>query len=137
MVLVSIILAARNRSRLATFTWPPHIICLLAFLALAGATTLWAFKPNFTFTRFVQEVMVVLSIMLPALLAPPTVDMMVGMFLCFAVAAILNMFLVFDGSQVVGIYGSVKVNIGYPGYFTGKNTLGEFGLSLCFCQVTK
>jgi hypothetical protein len=85
----------------------------------------------------VQEVMVVLSIVLPALLAAPAFDMMRGMFLCFSVAAILNMFFVFGGSEVIGIYGSTKLIIGYSGYFTGKNLLASLGLSLCFCQVTK
>src|SRR5262249_14795989 len=40
---ISVFLALRNWSRL---TWPPHIICLLAYLVLAGASVLWAFKPE-------------------------------------------------------------------------------------------
>src|SRR5208282_3541913 len=30
---ISVILAVQNRSRLGRLTWPPHIICLLAYLA--------------------------------------------------------------------------------------------------------
>src|SRR5262245_7614231 len=40
---VSVILALHNRSRL---TFPPHIICLFAYLAFAGASVLWAFNPE-------------------------------------------------------------------------------------------
>jgi exopolysaccharide production protein ExoQ len=40
---ISVVLAVPNRSRL---TLPPHIICLLAYLAFAGASVLWAFRPE-------------------------------------------------------------------------------------------
>jgi len=121
MAAISVILAVLNRSRLGRLTWPPHIICLLAYLAFAGASVLWAFRLELSFIRFVQEVMVVTSIVLPAMLAARTADMMRGLFLCFAFASILNVFFVLDGRpQIVG-----NVNIGYPGYFAGKNYLGE------------
>jgi exopolysaccharide production protein ExoQ len=122
MAAISVILAALNRSRLGRLTWPPpHIICLLAYLAFAGASVLWAFRPELSFIRFVQQAMVVTSIVLPAMLAARTTDMMRGLFLCFAIASILNVFFVLGGHpQIVD-----KVNIGYPGYFLGKNYLGE------------
>jgi O-antigen ligase len=69
--------------------------------------------------------MVVTSIALPAMLAARTVDMMRGLFLCFAFALILNIFFVLGGSVTVVRYGSMLVNIGYQGYFQGKNYLGE------------
>ena len=72
---ISILLVMQNRSRLGRLTWPPHIICLLAYLAFAGASVLWAFSPQSSFTRFVQQVMIVTSIVLPAMLAAPTADM--------------------------------------------------------------
>jgi O-antigen ligase len=75
----------------------------------------------------VQEVMVITSIVLPAMVAVRTTDMMRGLFLCFALAAIVNLIFVFGGSPVIADYGSMgKVAIGYSGYFTGKNLLGEF-----------
>ena len=124
MAAISVVLAVRNRSRL---TLPPHIICLLAYLAFAGASVLWAFSPEHSFIRFVQQVMIVTSIVLPAILAARTVDMMRGLFLCFAFASILNLFFILlEGSPVVVTYGSMgMVNIGYAGYFPGKNYLGE------------
>jgi exopolysaccharide production protein ExoQ len=86
---ISVVLAVPNRSRL---TLPPHIICLLAYLAFAGASVLWAFRPELSVIRFVQQVMIVTSIVLPALLAVRTADMMRGLFLCFAFASIPNVF---------------------------------------------
>jgi len=115
---ISVILVLRNRSRL---TLPPHIICLFAYLALAGASVLWAFKPEFSLSRFVLEVMIVTSIVLPVMVAARTPDVMHGMFLCFAFASILNVFFVFNQSPIY----LENVSIGYPGYFTFKGLLGE------------
>jgi exopolysaccharide production protein ExoQ len=121
---ISVILAVRNRSRL---TFPPHIICLLAYLAFAGASVLWAFSPESSFIRFIQQAMIVTSIVLPGMMAARTADMMRGLFLCFAFASILNLtFILFGAPPIVATYGSMgEVNIGYPGYFQGKNYLGE------------
>lgn len=119
---ISIILVARNRSRL---TLPSNIICLLAYLAFAGASVLWAFSPESSFVRFLQEAMIVSSIALPAMLASRTADMMRGLFLCFALALMLNVFFVLAGNSTIVSYGSKLVDIGYEGYFEGKNYLGE------------
>ena len=116
---ISVVLAVRNSSRL---TFPPHIICLFAYLAFAGASVLWAFKPELSFIRFAQQVMVVTSIVLPALLATRAADLMRGLFLCFAIAAILNLFFVFGRPPIDFKYATW----GYPGYFSGKNYLGQF-----------
>jgi exopolysaccharide production protein ExoQ len=125
MTAISILLAVQNSSRLAKLTWPPNIICLLAYLSFAGASVLWAFSPASSFVRFVQQVMIVTSIVLPAMLAAQTADMMRGLFLCFSFALILNGFFVLDGSVTIASYGSNLVDIGYQGYFLGKNYLGE------------
>jgi exopolysaccharide production protein ExoQ len=121
MAAVSVVLAVQHRSRLRG-PLPPHIICLLAYLALAGASVLWAFRPESSLIRFAQQVMIVTSILLPAMLAAPTADIMRGLFLwCFAPAAILNIFFVFENSPAI-----VAALKGYPGFFLGKNYLGEF-----------
>src|SRR6266478_1269656 len=122
MAAISVVLAVQNRSRL---TFPPHIICLLAHLAFAGASVLWAFSPESSFIRFVQQAMIVTSIVLPAMLAARTADMMRGLFLCFAFASILNVFFVLGGTATIVRNGSILVNIGSPGYFSFKNYLGE------------
>jgi exopolysaccharide production protein ExoQ len=124
VAVMSVVFAMRNRSR---FTLAPHIVCLLAYLAFAGASILWAFSPEISFTRFIQQVLIVTSIVLPAMGATRSADMMRGLFLVCAFASILNVFFVLGGSQLVPDYGATgEVNNGYPGYFSGKNYLGEF-----------
>jgi O-antigen ligase len=65
--------------------------------------------------------MLLSSIVLPAMLAAPTADLMRGMFLCFAAGAILNVF-----------FGYPANADGYAGFMlSGKNGLGEFsGIAL-------
>jgi len=58
--------------------------------------------------------MMLSAIVLPAMLAARTVDLMRGMFLCFAAGAILNILV---GHQTPD---------GYSGLLRGKNELGEF-----------
>jgi O-antigen ligase len=90
------------------------MICLLVFVAFAGASVLWAFRPEASFVRFVQLMMMLSAVVLPAMLATRTVDLMRGMFLCFAAGAILNILV---GHQAPD---------GYSGFLRGKNELGEF-----------
>ncbi len=122
MAAISVILVVRNRALLGRLAWPPHIFCLLAYLAFAGASVSWAFSPELSFIRFAQQVMIVTSIILPAMLATRTKDMMRGLFLCFAFASILNVFFVFGRPPLDFKYATW----GYTGYFSGKNYLGEF-----------
>ena len=74
---------------------------------------------------YLQQVMVVTSIVLPVMLAARTVDIMRGVFLCFAFSLVLNLLFVLGGSVTIAQYGSTAVDIGYQGYFLGKNYLGE------------
>ena len=73
MATISMILTIRSWSRL---TFPPNIVCLFAHLALAGVSILWAFKPEFSSARFAQQAMIIISIVLPILLASRTADVM-------------------------------------------------------------
>lgn len=119
--LVSIIWAARYFSRLS---FPPLIVCLFAYLAFAGLSVLWAFKPETSFIRFAQQAMIVISIVVPAMLAAREADLVRGLFFCFAIAAVLNFIFVFGRPPI-----DVKfATWGYPGYFSGKNYLGEFAV---------
>jgi len=115
---IAVVLAIRNFSRLS---FPPHILWLFGYLALAGTSVLWAFKPEASFIRFSQQAMIVVSIVVPALLAARKSDMMRGLFLCFALATILNVFFVLGRPPIDTKFATW----GYPGYFSGKNYLGE------------
>jgi O-antigen ligase len=119
LVAISAVLIVRNRSRLV---WPPHLICFLAYLAFCGASVLWAFKPELSFTRFMLEVIIIISIVLPIMLADRSSDIMRGVFLCFAFASILNIFFVLNQRPMYYDDGTI---IGYPGYFSFKGILGE------------
>ena len=134
MAAISVILAVRNRGLLRGITWPPHIFCLLAYLAFAGMSVSWAFSLELSFIRFAQQVMIVTCIILPAMLATRTRDMMHGLFLCFAFAAILNVLFVFGRPPLDYKFATW----GYTGYFSGKNYLGEFAavaLLLSFHEI--
>jgi O-antigen ligase len=122
---IAVVLTARHWSRIRQ-PLPPNIIALLAYLAFAGASVAWAFNPELSLVRFVKEIMVLTAIILPALLAAREADIIRGIFLCFAFAAAVNAFLIPGGYPTIAQYGSVMVEIGYQGYFSGKNLLGEF-----------
>ena len=115
---ISLVWAGRNRFRLSL---PPNIICLLAYLAFAGASVLWAFRPELSFIRFTQQVMILTSIVLPAVLAVRTADMIRALFLCFAFVSILNVFFVLGRPLSAGNNES----FGYAGYFADKNSMGQ------------
>jgi exopolysaccharide production protein ExoQ len=113
-------LASRIRSR---FTWPPHIVWFAAYLAFAGASILWAFKPDISFSRFTTEMMMLISVV-PVMFAGRRANIMRGVFYCFAAGTILNAYLVLGGYSKQTM--SMGLPIGYPGYFTWKGELGEF-----------
>jgi exopolysaccharide production protein ExoQ len=121
MAASSVVLVMRNRSRIGKLILPPHITCLLALLAFAGASALWAFKPELSFIRFTQEAMLLTSIILPTMLAPRTADVMRGLFLCFGIGLILNVLL--GGHPREG------------GYFLDKNALGKFAAIAFFLAL--
>src|SRR4051812_37202333 len=130
LAVIAVVMLMLSRSRRDRFSLPPHIICLLAYLTLAGASAMWALSPESSFVRFLQQLMIVTSIVGPAMCAARTADMMRGLFLCFAFASILNIPFVIAGFSTIVPYasnygGPVLVNIGYQGYFLGKNYLGE------------
>ncbi|HEY7299566.1 MAG TPA: O-antigen ligase family protein [Xanthobacteraceae bacterium] len=62
-----------------------------------------------------------MSIVLPAMLAGRTTDILRGLFICYALASLLNLFFVFWKP-----IDAKSAAFGYPGYFASKNYLGEF-----------
>jgi O-antigen ligase len=68
------------------------------------------------------------------MLAARNVDLLRGLFACFALAAMLNVFFVLGRPPI-----DIKfATWGYPGYFSGKNYLGEFAtvaLLLSFYEI--
>ena len=124
MAASSVVLAVLSRSYVGKRSLPPNIICLLVYVAFAGASVLWSDKPQVSFIRFTQQAMILTTIILPAMMAVRTADVMRSMFLCFAVGSILNL-LFLPGSEAIDGSG---VSLGYQGLFAGngKNALGLF-----------
>lgn len=128
LALISLVWAARNWSRLR---FPPLVIWLFAYLAFAGLSVLWAFKPETSFIRFAQQAMIVVSIVVPAMLASRNSDLMRGLFVCFAIACVLNLVAVFARPPIDFKFATW----GYPGYFAGKNYLGEFAVAALLLSI--
>ena len=115
---VALYFAVRNWSRLVV---PPHIICLFAYLAFAGLSVVWAFSSELSAVRYLQQVMVVSSIVLPALIMTGRTDLVRGLFLCFALAMFINIFYVLGPPTKY----TAEATLGHSGYFAGKNYLGQ------------
>jgi exopolysaccharide production protein ExoQ len=113
--------ALQKPSRL---TWPPHFVWFAAYLALAGASVFWAFKPDISFSRYITQLMLLISIIPPAMIANRRADMMGGVFFCFFFGSIVNALLILGGYSTESLADNLK--IGYPGYFPFKGMLGEF-----------
>jgi O-antigen ligase len=112
--------AAQSQSRLNRVAWPPSHLWLFVCLGLALASTVWSVKPGFALIRSILQVLLVTSIAVTPVLAPPrSADMMRTLFLCFAVGVTLNLFI--GGRTIAG-----GIDIGYSGFMSGKNDLGQF-----------
>jgi O-antigen ligase len=122
LTLATLALVARNFSRLrkAAFSSPP-LVCLLLWATFAVVSIVWAYNPEISATRVVQQCMVLTCIVLPAMMAPRDTDLTRGVFLCLAFAAILNLLFIPENNPARA--GSPE---GYMGYLASKNYLGEF-----------
>ena len=89
LVLAALAVILPNRARL---TLPTNIVYLLVCLAFAGTSVAWAYNAELSFIRYLQQIMIVTTILFTALTAERRVDMTRVLFACFAVAAIINCF---------------------------------------------
>lgn len=127
---IAIAIAFRNTALLRRIDWPTHIVFLFAYLGLAGASVLWAFNPQVSLVRFIQQALIVICIVIPLLLAKRGSDLLRGAFICYSIGGILNVFFVLQQSPEL-----VKFYSGYSGYFMGKNYLGQFAAVLLLLAV--
>lgn len=120
---IAIVTAFQNRTLVRRIDWPVHILFLFAYLSLAGASVLWAFNPQISLIRFIQQALIVISVVVPSLYAYGRPDILRGAFICYAIGGVLNVFFVIrNPPELINFYG------GYSGYFGGKNYLGEFAV---------
>ncbi len=124
---ISLLMLMQRPSKLWRLSRIPNILFLVIYIAFAAASVLWAFKPEIAFTRVLQQLMIIVTVVGPAMLASGRQDVVHGLFLCFSFACMLSLAFILGGSPpTIVSYGSLgMINIGYPGYFPGKNYLGE------------
>jgi O-antigen ligase len=122
---IAIIMAFRNRDQLRHMEWPPHILFLIAYMSLAGVSALWAFDLSISLKRFIQQLLIITSVVVPPLFAYRRPDILRATFICYAIGGVLNVFFVLGNSPEI-----VKYYSGFPGYFMGKNSLGEFAAAM-------
>jgi hypothetical protein len=126
------VIVATRKLHTARRPFSPQALALLGYLALAGASVFWAFSPELAFIRFAQQAMIVVSVVVPPMLTGRMPELMRGLHLCFAFAALLNIVFVFTG-DVDRPHLDAPTEFGHPGYFVGKNLLGELAaVSLIF-----
>ena len=118
MAAMTAFFAIRRWSRL---TFPPHLTYLFLHLALAGLSVVWAFKTDLSLVRFAQQAMIITVIVIPAMLAARTADLMRGIFLCFAFAIVLNLFFVLNQQPLIMANNRTT----YIGFYIFKNYLGQ------------
>ena len=114
----AVVMVVMNWRRIAL---SPNIMCLFAYLAFAGASVAWAYHTESSAVRYVQQVMVVTSIVLPAMIMTGRTDLVRALFLCFAIASLLSIFFVLGPPPRL----AENATPGHTGFFAGKNYLGQ------------
>lgn len=102
-------------------TLPRNLLAFAAYLGLAGLSVTWAYNPDLSFIRLTQQVMIVTSIALPALLVDRDIDLTRILFVVFGTAVILNLFYLLGPERVASKYMAA----GYYGFYLSKNYLGQ------------
>jgi exopolysaccharide production protein ExoQ len=123
LFIVTIVLAFCHRSRIQwDFFRTPAVVSLIAFLTFAGASITWAYSPEHAFNRYVFQLMLIATVVLPYALEVPHKDILKSLCACYALAIALNAVLVLNENPTLTAAGTV---FGYRGYFTFKGYLGE------------
>lgn len=99
---------------------PPGLL-LIAFLCYAAASILWAFSQPDAIKRWTQAAILVTVLLVPFALKQPKIDVLAGIFWCFAAAITLNAGFVLATGPMIAWTGDV---LGHAGYFLHKQYLG-------------
>lgn len=94
-------------------SWP--VMSLIAYLLFSAASVMWAYDPDFAFSRIVVQVLVFIVVVVPFALPIRMKYTLPGVNLCYAVALIVS---------AVYVLTRPPSPIGHPGYFTHKQELG-------------
>lgn len=93
------------------------IASLVVYLAFAGASIIWAYKPDYAFNRYVLQLLAIIIILLPYALPIDTSRTVQRLHVCCVMGVAVNAYfvLVTPGTP-----------IGHTGYFVHKQELGMF-----------
>lgn len=94
-------------------SWP--ILSLIAYLAFAAASIIWAYSPDLALSRFAVQMLVTIVIVAPYALPISTKYTIAGAHLCYAGALAVS---------AVYVLATPPSPIGHPGFFTHKQELG-------------
>lgn len=112
-------LSARQLDLSRLFAAPAIILAL--FIAYAGMTLLWAFSPEFVFKRWVQAVLISVTVALPFTVKRETINITDIFFWAYAIAIAINAIFVMTTPATVDYLGRPH---GHTGYFFHKQYLG-------------
>jgi hypothetical protein len=91
------------------------IASLIAYLVYAAASVLWAYSPDYAFTRVVVQVLALIVVVAPYALPARGKGAIPGVYYCYVLAMVLS---------AVYVLTVPPSPIGHPGYFTHKQELG-------------
>jgi O-antigen ligase len=101
------------------------MLCLLAYLLLAGASIGWAYSQEYALQRFVKELLILAPLILPFSQFEPRTEIFSKIFECYTLSILLNMVFVLNQSPMLVGSNEASGSLAYPGYFAFKGYLGE------------
>lgn len=105
------------------------IVSLIAYLVFAAASVIWAFSPDFAFSRLVVQVLALIVVVVPYALPTHAKYAIPGVYPCYVLALAVS---------AVYVLTTPPSPIGHPGYFTHKQELGllaAFGIILSSYEI--
>jgi O-antigen ligase len=94
------------------------IMSLIAYLVFAAASVMWAFSPDYAFSRLIVQVLALIVVVLPYALPVSAKYTIPSIHLCYAIALAIS---------AVYVLTTPASPIGHAGYFTHKQELGLLG----------
>ncbi len=134
---VFLIFHRRSRLNLRFFRSAP-LLCLFAYLLLAGASIVWAYSQEYAQQRFVKALLILAPLILPFSQFARRTEIFSMIFGCYTVSIFLNMLFVLNQDPMrVGSIDEAGA-LAYPGYFGFKGYLGEcasIAIIMAVCEL--
>jgi exopolysaccharide production protein ExoQ len=116
LAMLVLALVFQNRSRVDYgFLRSVPIVSLVAYFVFAAASVMWAFSPDFAFSRLVVQVLAFIVVVLPYAVPTRSKNAIPGVFPCYVIALAIS---------AIYVMTTPPSPIGHAGYFTHKQELG-------------